>query len=323
MCIYPRLIRNKRYIANKKNGGVIPPLPMYKGKVDQRVLAVAVGCGNCMECMKQKARDWQVRLTEEIKEKKKGYFVTLTFSNESIEEIGKELWKLKGYEKDNAIAKIGVRRFLERWRKKYKKSVRHWIVTELGDKGTENVHMHGIIWTEHEVEEIERIWRYGYVYIGEYVNEKTVNYIVKYIYKRNEKYTEYKAKVLTSAGIGAGYMKRLDAIKNKYKEGKTKETYKTRTGIKLGLPKYYRNKIYKEEEKEKLWLEKLDKEERYVDGQKINIKEGLEEYYNVVETAREKNKRLGYGTNVKQWSREVYENERRDIMYEKRIKGTR
>ena len=59
---------------------------------------------------------------------------------------------------ENKIATLAVRRFLERWRKKYKKSVRHWLVTELGQKNTEHLHLHGIIWTD-KGEEINKIWK--------------------------------------------------------------------------------------------------------------------------------------------------------------------
>ena len=130
--------------------------------------------------MKKKSREWQERLNEEIRHRKDGLFVTLTFSNEQIHNIahgldtngepikrkikyyimqkGKRVEKfewqeigginLEGYELDNEIARIAVRRFLERWRKTHKKSVRHWLITELGGNGTENIHLHGIIFTE-------------------------------------------------------------------------------------------------------------------------------------------------------------------------------
>ena len=88
MCLYPRLIQNKKYIANKKNGGIIPAVS------DKRVLAVPIGCGKCMECLKQKGREWQVRLMEEIKSNKNGIFVTLTFSNESIQNLYKNMGRL-------------------------------------------------------------------------------------------------------------------------------------------------------------------------------------------------------------------------------------
>ena len=318
MCLYPKLIKNRKYIANKKNGGSIPAV------YDKRVLQVPVGCGKCMECKKQKARQWQVRLQEEIKKNKNGKFVTLTFSNESIREIAKEIKGLNGYELDNEIATIATRRFLERWRKKYKKSVRHWLVTELGGKGTENIHIHGLIWTDEKKEEIIKIWKYGYADIkdktnGGYVNEKTVNYIVKYINKTDEKHREYNSKMLTSAGIGKEYTEREDSKLNKYNPGNTKETYTTKDGSKINLPIYYRNKIYTEEEREKLWIEKLDQKIRWVNGIKIDVSKGEDQYYKILEEERKKNKRLGYGDDIKNWDRKKYENELRNTKVLERI----
>ena len=97
---------------------------------------------------KQKRRNWQVRLLEEVKERTDGIFVTLTFSNERFKKYARRHKKLKGYDLDNAIATEAVKHFLENWRKEHKTSVRHWLVTELGHNGTENIHLHGIIWTE-------------------------------------------------------------------------------------------------------------------------------------------------------------------------------
>ena len=74
MCLYPKLIKNPKYKANKKNGGQVPPI------FDDRVVMVPIGCGKCMECCKQKANNWRVRLHEEIKKDNSGTFVTLTFN---------------------------------------------------------------------------------------------------------------------------------------------------------------------------------------------------------------------------------------------------
>lgn len=319
MCLYPKLIKNRKYISNKKNGGVIPPI------TDIRVVMVPVGCGKCMECKKQKARNWQVRLQEEIRHNTNGKFVTLTFSNESIKELAKEIKGVQGYNLDNEIATLATRRFLERWRKKYKKSVKHWLVTELGGNGTENIHMHGIIWTNESSKTIEKIWKYGYTWIGDknnggYVSEKTINYVVKYVNKTDQKHKEYNSKILTSAGIGKNYINRADAKLNKYKEKDTKETYTTRQGIKLALPIYYRNQIYTEEEKEKLWLKKLDEEVRYVCGEKVDISKGEEEYYKLLKWHRQRNDRLGYGNDKRNWELKKYENERRNLKTLERIK---
>jgi len=310
MCLYPKIIKNRKYLPNKKNYGCPPEIK------DKRTEYVPVGCGKCIECMKQKARTWQIRLSEDIKEHKNGVFVTLTFSNDSIAELCHDI-KLSGYELDNEISKIAVRRFLERWRKKHKKSVRHWLVTELGHEGTENIHMHGIIYTDH-VEDIESIWKYGYVFKGTYVNQKTINYIIKYITKTDKDHKYYVSKILSSPGIGRRYVDKELYI-NRYKGEKTNETYKNSQGYKMALPIYYRNHIYNEEEKEALWIAKLNLETRYVCGEKIDISKGDEEYYKSLDYYRRKNKELGYSDNSVNWERKKYENQRRNLMTKKRL----
>ncbi len=325
MCLYPKLIYNRKYTANKKNGGVKPPLPLVKvdgiWKEDLRVTMVPVGCDACMECMKKKARGWQVRLHEDIKHNVNGVFVTLTFSDESIVELSEGI-KLDGYNRDNAIAKLGVRRFLERWRKKNGKSVRHWLVTELGHKGTENVHLHGIIWTDKHFEIKER-WKYGYCWLSTehkgYVNEATVGYVVKYIYKQDFRHKFYKPRILSSDGIGKGYMDSVNFIKNKFKGEGTNEAYVDRKGVKSGLPIYYRNKLYSDDEREKLWISKLDEQVRWVDGLKIDISKGEEYYYKALEEARMKSKRLGFMDDMVNWDLKRYERDRRNLNFKKRL----
>ena len=306
MCLYPKLIRNRKYTETKKNGGNIPPI------LDKRVLMVPVGCGKCIECKKQKARNWQVRLQEDIRVNKNAKFVTYTFSEHELQKLDNEIKGLSGYARDNEICRLAVRRYTERWRKKYGKTLRHWLVTELGHANTERVHMHGIVWTD-KVKDIGDIWKYGRIWIGEYVNAKTINYIVKYVNKVDQQHKTYNSKIFTSQGIGKEYINRRDSKRNKYKKEKTIETYKTREGVELALPVYYRNKIYNEDERERLWLEKLDKEERYVCGVKVDISQGEDEYYKLLEMMRQKNKRLGYGDDAKNWELKKYENERRNL----------
>lgn len=313
MCLFPRLIKNRKYTVTKKNGGNVPPI------TDPRTAWVPIGCQECLECKQKKAREWNVRLQEDIRTNRNGKFVTLTLSSESYAELMEEFTGVDGYDRDNEIMRIAVRRFLERWRKKYKKSIRHWLVTELGHNGTENIHVHGIIWTDNR-EAIEERWQYGYVYIGDYVNERTINYITKYVSKMDFQHKTYNSKIFTSAGIGSGYRTRWDAQLNKYKpNGKTKEHYNTRQGIKLGLPIYFRNMIYTEEEREKLWIEKLDKQERWICGIKFDISKGEEDYFNVLKEYQRKNTRLGYGNGQMNWELKKYERERRNLIVQERI----
>lgn len=342
MCLYPRLIKNRKYTKNKKNGGVVPPL------YDKRVEYVAVGCQECIECRKQKSREWQVRLLEDLKTHNNGKFVTLTFSNESIADIITKsikktnpetgaienviIGELKGYEKDNAIATYAVRHFVERYRKHHKVSIRHWLITELGHRGTENIHLHGIIWTNDDMEYIEKVWSYGFIWKGykkengkyeNYVNDKTVNYIIKYVSKIDHQHKGFKGKILCSPGIGGNYTNRSDSDKNVYRGKDTIETYRTTTGHEIALPIYYRNKIYTDSEKELLWVQKLDKNERWVCKERVDISRGEEQYIKLRAWYRRINAELGYGTGIVDKARMDYESNMREIMYSERIRNTR
>nr|QJB21158.1 MAG: replication initiator protein [Microvirus sp.] len=311
MCLYPKLIQNPRYLPNKKNG--YKP-PKFK---DERTLLVPIGCGYCIECRRQKSREWQVRLNEDIKHEKNKVMITLTFSDKALNDLTQEAELNNIYKSEvNEIATLAVRRFLERWRKKFKKSIKHWLVTELGHNGTERIHLHGILYTD-RTDLIEKYWSYGYVYIGDYVNEKTINYIVKYITKLDSDHINYKPKILCSKGIGKNYIFSKNIEINYFNSKETKEYYQTRTGTKLNLPKYYRNYIYTDDEKELLWINKLDKEERWVCGEKVSIKESETDYFKLLYFHQQKNKRLGYGK-CDNWIIELYKNSRKLLNKRKR-----
>ena len=50
----------------------------------------------------------------------------------------------------------------------------------------------------------------------------------------------------------------------------TIETYRLRNGSKINLPIYYRNQLFTEEEREALFLDKIEKGIIYVMGQKVH-----------------------------------------------------
>ena len=233
---------------------------------DTRLNYVPVACGRCMECAKATARTWQTRLSEEIKKPIKAIFVTLTFSDYECSKLYNEIKDISYYDIDNRIATKAVRRFTELYRKYTKKTLRHWLITELGKNGTENIHLHGIIWSNEPyiIQKYSTLWKYGHTYPNNttqpnYVNEQTINYIVKYCYKTDSLHTNYKPKILSSKGIGNNYINHKTKAKHKYKPNQTNEIYQTRAGIKTNLPIYYRNKIYTEEQREELWLDRFDR----------------------------------------------------------------
>ena len=134
------------------------------------------------------------------------------------------------------------------------------MVTEKGE-GYGRIHLHGIVWCPKE--RVEQ-WGYGYVYIGDYVNQTTIAYVTKYMLKICEKWPDFRGKVMCSAGIGSRYEMSYNAKRNRYRGKETIETYKMEDGRELPLPKYYHDKIYTEDERENLWIIKQERGYRYI-----------------------------------------------------------
>lgn len=349
MCLYPKKITNRKYVANDKNGGVIPTLPIIGYKTekvlkrteltepqiingikyenihkaiyeeqqvpiyDYRVLQVEVPCGRCKECCAKKAREWQCRLGEEIKEWKYMYFVTFTFSPKGLREI---LYK-HHIEENNAAAAFALRHSLELYRKYNKKSYRHWFITELGHEGTERIHMHGIIFFNdpQEFEKIEKkkdgwmckwkYWRYGHIFVGNYVNQRSVNYMVKYMNKIDTDHKTFVGQILASPGIGRAWIEKQElsgtALTYKYKPKATKDYYRLSNGTKIKLPKYYTNKFLNDEEREKKWQEFMDTGKITIAGNTYTEETPLITIENIIEKAQEVNKSLDFGDASKEW----------------------
>lgn len=301
MCLFPRFIKNKRYTGYK----------LKKGDIecdDYRKLYVPIGCGKCFECKKQKAQQWRVRLSEELKVQKFPYFITLTFSNESLEELMKKC----NSDKPNKVACEAVRLFLERYRKKYGVSLRHWFITELGQENTERIHLHGIIFPPHPMtnEELQSLWKYGRSDIGEYCNLRTINYIIKYVTKVDTTHKSFNAQIFCSAGLGENFVHTYAAqMTYRFRKGQTPEYYTLNNGRKVALPIYYRNKFFSQRERDKLWTERLDKGEIYVNGiriRNVDTEKGQKLYEKTLRSMQEWNNKLGYGNLDNIWYEDSY-----------------
>lgn len=216
---------------------------------------------------------------EEIKYNPKNIiFATLTFSEESLK-------KLEYDEKEpNKAAQRAISLFRKRWWKKYKTPIRHWLITEMGHDNTKRIHLHGIIWTELTEKQFEKEWGYGWIFFGHEVSEKTINYIIKYVTKRDETNPEFNGKIFTSKGIGKEYINKNSLKRHKYQGRFTEETYKTNSGVKVALPTYYKQKIWTIQEREALRIIKEEKQVRYYNKTPIKVEttEQYREYVNAV-----------------------------------------
>ena len=140
------------------------------------------------------------------------------------------------------------------------KQPRRWLITERGGNETERVHIHGVIFTDLDNDTILKSWKFGIADDGRstgrkgWVNEQTINYITKYVFKTDSKHIDFKGRIFASAGIGKEYLNDpINRYKHRFQGEKTNTTYTDSQGYTCGLPKYYRDRLYTEEERRKLF----------------------------------------------------------------------
>lgn len=291
MCLNGRMIKNRRYTANMKNGGIIPEAK------DERLKGVEIPCGWCSECVREKRREWRQRLSEEAIGNVYGwgYFATMSISEENMD----ELEKIAGTKEANEIARVAIRRFTERWRKENKRTIRHWAVAELGGNSTERLHLHAILWvSKEEAKEVERVWKYGNVWIEKSRGMDTGAYVVKYLCKNDPKHNGFKGKMFASKNIGGNYVSSRRSGKNKFQGKNTYAYYEAGNNKREKLSKYYRRKLYNDEEREALRLYEMDRREYWVAGVKFEgdrtSRENIKRIKRVLEKARRDDWQDGY-----------------------------
>lgn len=281
MCLYERNIKNPKYLPNKKNNGK-PATPK-----DKRAKIVTIKCGVCKECRQQKVNEWLTRLNEEFKKNVKKIFVTLTFTNEALNRLPNE---------PNEAAKRAVRLWMYRIKKSKGKTIKYFLRTELGDENTERLHMHGAIWHEEEslLKKAIELWQYGIIDIGD-VNEKSLKYTVKYIWKPDEKHPEFKGITIASKKIGSEWCESEDAKKIQRRTD-LQEYIKDAKGYRHGIPNYWRGKIFDDDEREKRMLINREKQTKFIDGEKFIIKNNKEKeiYQKTLEFRRITMEKMGF-----------------------------
>lgn len=284
-------------MPTKKNG-YRPPV-CY----NEKLRYVEIDCGYCHECLQKKGREWRIRNYEQLKETPTAVFFTGTFTDERIQQLSDK------YDIDknevNEIATKEVRLFMERIRKYNNgKSVKHWIVTEKGHTNTRRIHIHGIFYAEngHTKQSLtwllKKQWIAGYSYNGKYVNERTINYVSKYLTKKDNDNKEFKGKILASPGLGKRYTEEMKE-RHKWQGKQTIVNYMTKQGTYLALPRYYKTKLFDEDQREQLWIWNEEEGIKYVNGFKIIVRtEEDMNYYNKLKEQRRIEVESMYGDSI-------------------------
>jgi len=222
---------------------------------------VNVPCGKCPLCLKRRVDEWVFRLMQEDLTSSCSQFITLTYSPEHVPITPNGFMTLtkgngrqeKGQRKDSDLQS-----FFKRLRKRKRcETIKYYAC---GEYGTENhrPHYHIILFSDSVTDtDIEKAWTrngqsIGYVDIGQ-VSGDSIAYCTKYLdkpkkvprFKRDDRVQEYS---VSSKNMGLSYI--TDATIKWHTEDLTRNYIVKEGGIKIALPRIYKDLIYTEEQKD-------------------------------------------------------------------------
>jgi len=225
-----------------------------------------VPCGKCMECKKRLIHSWAFRIAQEEKRAITSHFLTLTYDTENVPVTQ------RGY---FSLWKRDVQLYFKRLRKAHTKSgqispIKYFLCGEYGGS-SKRPHYHIILFNA-ELADIEAAWQLGSIYYGT-VTIPSIYYTCKYMmktqpkFKKGDRQPEFR---LMSKGLGELY------TTNKKNQSWHKADIENRLylnltdGKKIAMPRYYKDKMFTEEEREIAAYAGLLKAKKLAEKDKLN-----------------------------------------------------
>lgn len=200
---------------------------------------IPVPCGRCPECLKRRSMQWTFRIAKEAENCISALFVTLTYNTSTVpitkngfmtldkEHVKTLMHKLRSYHAEKNLPKL-----------------RYYICGEYGGN-RQRPHYHAII-LNCNVQAILDRWPYGSVHIGK-TQDASIAYTVGYLnkgkivpaHKNDDRQPEFSH---MSKGLGKGY---ITEPMIKFHWQSPEHLFLTLPdGVKISLPRYYRDKIF-------------------------------------------------------------------------------
>lgn len=216
-----------------------------------------VPCGKCKNCILRRAAHWAFRLECEELRSRTSAFITYTYDNDNVPRSANGFLNLsttdfQSYMKRQRKA-IADNYGKDYWRKH---SIKYYMAGEYGSQ-TERPHYHAIMFNLPEYylrndHRITEIWKKGRVQVDE-VSPASIRYVTGYLHKQlywaNKGQNDDRQREFSrmSKGIGENYLTdaRIKSMKSKLNPYLSLED-----GIKMSMPRYYKNKVFNEEELE-------------------------------------------------------------------------
>lgn len=194
---------------------------------------IFIQCGKCYTCRARKLREWVFRVRQECILHPCSHFVTLTYDSQNIPITTKGFMTLN---------KKDVQLFIRYLRRTQTQPIKYLAV---GEYGTNNKrpHYHILLFGCRNPENIYKTWQKGLIHIGQ-VEDQSIAYTLEYITVYEDAIPDWKdiqpVFRLQSTKIGANW---LESGGKDFLQ-KNIPTYLLDRDYKMGIPKYYRDKVY-------------------------------------------------------------------------------
>ncbi|AJK28320.1 putative replication initiation protein [Eel River basin pequenovirus] len=247
-----------------------------QGESGQVVTQVPIPCGKCGPCIKRRIDTWVFRLLQEDRVSKSGHFVTLTYAPDHLPRSKNNL---------PTLVKSDLQKFFKRLRKLTGYHIRYYAVGEYGTLfqrphyhiicfGCPTPMSYALAWAPHRKP-------IGSIHVG-MVSGDSIAYCAGYIQKgrtipqhaRDDRVPQFS---VMSNGLGISY---LTPSVIRYHKSHLDKLYLTLPGGKrIAMPRYYRDKIFTEDEKalqRKHVLDAMEKKEEK--HRKRSVADGFDNY---------------------------------------------
>ncbi|AZL82835.1 replication initiator protein [Apis mellifera associated microvirus 58] len=215
------------------------PYPLkYKGaKLHLQGMTIPVPCGKCPKCTKARINSWLFRLTIHARKYPYPLFITLTYDDKH----------LPVHSKSGRVSldKSDPQKWFKRLRKSLdgQMDLSYFLVGEYGTK-RKRPHYHVLLYglPHNKSELIYKTWGLGFTMTLP-VLDGGMRYVLKYMAKPRSNYTSKLPEFsLMSKNIGANYL--TPQMIRYHLEDPAHTFASLGNGIKLALPKYYKEKIF-------------------------------------------------------------------------------
>lgn len=209
-------------------------------------------CGKCPVCVSRRTSQWSFRLMQQDKVSKSSVFLTLTYDTDNVPITKKGFMSLSKKDLQNFFKRLRKSQHISKEDLEKGYGIKYYAVGEYGSH-YKRPHYHVILFNA-DILKIEKSWKHGSIHLGS-VTGASVGYTLKYISKPVKITGDWddRQKVFScmSKRLGANYLTK--SMVKWHKDDVENRCYvNVGDGKKAAMPRYFKEKIYDENEREKI-----------------------------------------------------------------------